>query len=29
MVALVLRISREMDDVQAVAKQVRRDRAEL
>ncbi len=29
MVGLVLRISREMDDVQAVAKQVRRDRAEL
>lgn len=29
MVALVLRVSREMDDVQAVAKQVRRDRAEL
>lgn len=29
MVALVLRISREMDDIPAVAKQVRRDRAEL
>jgi len=29
MVALVLKISREMDDVPAVAKQVRRDRAEL
>lgn len=29
MVALVLRISREMDDAPAVAKQVRRDRAEM
>lgn len=29
MVALVLRINREMDDVPAVARQVRRDRAEL